>query len=121
MTIPLNGNGHRRRQLRKRVLAEETHCALCDTPVDKTLKNTPGGHGPKCPGPHCPGCQPHPMRAEVDEDIPRAQGGSPHQRNNCHLLHRKCNQFKGNRTLKQARALWQAKQQPHKITPSPIW
>jgi 5-methylcytosine-specific restriction endonuclease McrA len=102
-TGPANANGHRRRQLRTRVLAEETHCALCGHPVNKTLGMTPGAHGPRCPG-QCTGCVPDPQRAEVDEDIPRSRGGSPYDRNNCHLFHRECNRWKGTRTLTEALA-----------------
>ena len=101
---PLNSNGHRRRELRKRVLAEESTCALCDAPVDKTLNMTPGGHSKRCQDPTCTGCVPHPLRAEVDEDIPRARGGSPYDRNNVRLMHRECNRWKGTMTLAEARA-----------------
>ena len=98
-----NANGHRRRELTRRVKAEEHTCALCDLPVDKTLTMSPGEHGKKCPGGECSGCVPHPMRGEVDEDIPRARGGSPYARKNTHLMHRKCNQWKSTMTLTEAR------------------
>ncbi|QAB17473.1 endonuclease [Leucobacter muris] len=99
-----NANGHRRRELTKRVKAEETHCALCDKPVDKTLTYTSGEHGPKCSRLDCKGCIPHPMRGEVDEDLPRSRGGSPYDRKNCRLMHRDCNNWKGKRTIAEARA-----------------
>ncbi len=128
MTTPLhNANGHRRRELVKRVKAEESTCALCDTPVDKTLTMTPGGHGKKCPGPPCPGCQPHPLRGEVDEDIPRSRGGSPYERANTHLMHRLCNQRKGAMTLTEARNKLTGTPTPTtsdkrpKVSASPIW
>lgn len=118
----LNGNGHRRRELVKRVLAEETHCALCDDPVDKTLTMTPGKHGPNCTDPTCTGCVPHPMRPEVDEDIPRSRGGSPYNRTNTHLMHRRCNRWKGNMTLTEAKAKRQGRTPTTpKITASPNW
>ena len=101
---PTNANGHRRRQVRARVLAEEHLCALCDGMVDKTLGYQPGQHGARCTNPDCTGCIPHPMRAEVDEDIPRSRGGSPYQRSNCRLMHRRCNRWKGTMTLAEARA-----------------
>ena len=103
-TPPANANGHRRRQLRARVLAEETHCALCGTRVDKTLGMQRGIHGPRCPG-DCTGCVPDPQRAEVDEDLPRSRGGSPYERTNCRLMHRACNNAKGKLTI----AEWHAK------------
>jgi hypothetical protein len=98
-----NANGHRRRELVTRVWAEETNCALCNKPVNKTLKNTPGGHGKKCPGGTCKGCTPHPLRGVVDEDIPRIRGGSPYDRKNCHLMHHRCNRWKSTMTLTEAR------------------
>lgn len=118
-----NANGHRRRELVKRVKAEETHCALCDLPVDPALTTIPGEHGKTCPTTNCKGCIPHPLRGEVDEDLPRSRGGSPYDRSNCHLMHRKCNQYKGAMTLQEART------RLHSTTPdptprvlaSPIW
>ncbi len=101
---PRTRNGHRRRQLRARVLAEEDRCALCHRPVDKTLGMQPGMHGGKCRGGDCPGCVPHPARPEVDEDVPVSRGGSPYDRANCRLMHRACNQWKADRTLAEARA-----------------
>lgn len=95
---PRYANGHRRRQLRARVLASETQCALCGKTVDKTLGMQPGVHGPRCTTQACPGCVPHPMRAEVDEIVPVSQGGSPYERSNTQLAHRICNQRKGNGT-----------------------
>lgn len=91
-----NANGHRRRQVRARVLAEETDCHLCGKSVDQALTIAWGHHGPKCQGEGCPGCVPHPMRAEVDEIIPRSKGGNPLDRDNCRLSHRRCNRAKGN-------------------------
>lgn len=61
-----NRNGHRRRQLRARVLAEESYCALCGGWVDKSLSMVLGVHGPRC---STDGCVPHDMRGEVDEDV----------------------------------------------------
>lgn len=121
-----NANGHRRRELTKRVKAEETHCALCGEWVDKTITYTPGEHGPRCPGGLCPGCIPDPRRGEVDEDLPRSRGGSPYNRANCHLMHRACNQYKGDSTLaeaKQRRNTQQTSKQDSSrtITASPIW
>jgi 5-methylcytosine-specific restriction endonuclease McrA len=94
---PRQANGHRRRLLVARVRAEETHCAICGGPVDKTLTYDWGKHGPRCTG-NCRGCVPHPMRAEVDEIIPVSLGGSPYERANCRLTHRECNRRRGNGT-----------------------
>lgn len=125
MTELHNANGHRRRQLVARVRAEETTCALCDQLIDKTLRYIPGEHGKTCPTRDCPGCIPDPLSGEVDEDIPRARGGSPYERANCHLLHRKCNEFKGKLTLAEARAKIHGTQHPKPnarlVEASPIW
>ena len=91
MGNPRQANGHRRRQVRAAVLAEETHCGICGQWVDKTLGNMAGVHSTRCANPSCPGCVPHPMRAEVDEIIPVHRGGSPTERSNCRLSHRRCN------------------------------
>ena len=122
-----NANGARRRAVVARVKAEETRCALCDTPVDPSLKYTPGEHGKRCPTRDCTGCIPHPMRGEVDEDLPRSRGGSPYERANCHLMHRKCNQFKADMTLDEARAKLhgtdstQTAASSPRVVASPIW
>lgn len=77
-TNPRYANGSRRRQLRARILATETHCALCGDPVDRTIPT------------------PHPMSPEVDEIIPVSLGGDPLARSNTQLTHRICNIRKGN-------------------------
>lgn len=91
MANPRQANGHRRRQVRAAVLAEETNCGICGEWVDKTLGNMAGVHSTRCADPSCPGCVPHPMRAEVDEIVPVHRGGSPTERSNCRLAHRRCN------------------------------
>ena len=73
MGNPRRANGHRRDQVVRRVKAEESDCWLCGQPVDKTL------------GPYLPDSP------EVDEVIPVHLGGSPFDRSNCHLSHRRCN------------------------------
>lgn len=112
---PANANGHRRRELRARVLAEETRCALGGEIVDKTLGMMSGVHGPKCRGNGCTGCVPHPYRAEVDEDLPRARGGSPYDRDNTHLMCRYHNRLKGTRTIAEFKAL-ESQQAPKTVT-----
>jgi 5-methylcytosine-specific restriction endonuclease McrA len=74
---PRNANGHRRRQLRAKVLREEDDCWLCGLPVDKTLKT------------------PDPGSPEVDEIVPVSLGGDPLDRDNCRLAHRLCNIRRG--------------------------
>lgn len=95
---PRTANGAKRRRVRTQVLAEENICGIptdeggCGgQPVDKTLTMDWGKHGPRCKGAGCAGCVPHPMRAEVDEIVPVSAGGSPYERSNCRLSHRRCN------------------------------
>lgn len=76
---PRTANGHRRREIRKRVMARDEFCALCGGWVDKSLKT------------------PHPYSAEVDEIIPVSLGGSPYDITNVQLSHRICNQKKSNK------------------------
>lgn len=121
MTERHNANGHRRREVRARVLAEEHTCGLCDKPVDKSLGMVKNQHSQRCTDRLCTGCVPHRMRAEVDEDIPRSRGGSPYDRSNTHLLHRACNQWKKTQTLEEARARWARETTQHKVKASNIW
>lgn len=118
-----NENGHRRRELTRRVKQEEHACALCLQPVDKKLNYLADKHGPRCISADCSGCVPDPMRGEVDEDLPRSRGGSPYDRKNCHLMHRKCNKWKLQMTLAEARAKYalHGATTAEKPVPSQIW
>lgn len=73
-------NGARRRDIRAWLLHTQDTCALCGKRIDKSLKT------------------PHPMSAEVDEILPVSKGGSPIDRSNVQLVHRSCNQRKGDKT-----------------------
>lgn len=79
---PRYANGARRRAIRARLLATQNVCALCGRPIDKSLRT------------------PHPMSAEVDEIIPVSKGGDPLDIRNRQLVHRVCNQRKGNGSRK---------------------
>lgn len=97
-------NGHRRRELRARVLAAYDTCALCGHPVDKTLHH----HNPGAP--------------EVDEIIPVSRGGNPLLWSNVQLTHRLCNQRKSNNTNHTARATNTVRQRASTpIIASPDW
>ena len=84
---PHNRNGHRRRQLTARIKATATHCALCGQALRPDLK------------------WPHNYSTVIDEDIPRARGGSPYDPDNTNAMHNQCNRFKSTMTLAEARAL----------------
>jgi 5-methylcytosine-specific restriction endonuclease McrA len=68
-----------RSDLRKRVIATYDTCAICGREVDKTLYYL------------------DPLAPEVDEIIPVSRGGSPYDWDNLQLVHRICNQRKGNK------------------------
>lgn len=76
---PRKVNSSLRSTLRKRVLATYDTCAICGREVDKTL---PAGH---------------PLAPEVDEIVPVSRGGSPYDWDNLQLVHRICNERKGNK------------------------
>jgi len=87
MSTSRYGNGHRRRQLRQRHLATAArhtcpyeHCPWPNEPFDPTLD----ANDPKAP--------------EVDEIIPASLGGSVTSWANTRLMHRQCNQRRGNGT-----------------------
>ena len=70
-----------RNTLRKRVIATYDTCAICGREVDKTLHYL------------------DPLAPEVDEIIPVSRGGSPYDWDNLQLVHRVCNQRKGNKMV----------------------
>jgi 5-methylcytosine-specific restriction endonuclease McrA len=80
---PRRTNGHRRTQLRNRVLAHYTHCHICGQPVNKQLPYLDDWAG------------------EVDEVIPVSLGGNPYRWTNVRLAHRICNRTRGNRPVEQ--------------------
>lgn len=83
---PRYANGARRRAIRARLLATQDACALCGKAIDKSLRT------------------PHPMSAEVDEIVPVSRGGDPLDIRNCQLVHRVCNQRKGNGRVRRSAA-----------------
>lgn len=76
---PRKVNSSLRATLRKRVLATYDTCAICGREVDKTLPPN------------------HPLAPEVDEIVPVSRGGSPYDWDNLQLVHRVCNERKGNK------------------------
>lgn len=84
-TNTTNSNGHRRRQLTARIKATATHCALCGGPLNPDAT---------WPDPQC---------TVIDEDIPRAKGGSPLDPDNTNAMHNQCNRFKSTMTLQEAK------------------
>ena len=87
MTINRYANGHRRRTLRKQVLAEEEHCWICGRLVNKDLHHL------------------HPHSATLDEIVPVSKGGSPYERSNVRLACRRCNIKRGDGTRQRQRPI----------------
>ena len=86
-TKAANANGHRRRQLARRIKANATHCTLCQGPLNPDA------------------VWPADDYTVIDEDIPRSKGGSPLDPDNCTAMHNACNRFKSTMTLAEAREL----------------
>ena len=83
-------NFQARVKVRKRLLAMAPPiCPLCGKPIDYSLGTWVDPKDGKR--------KPHPMRAEVDEIVPVSKGGSPIDMENLQVVHRICNQRKGNR------------------------
>lgn len=78
---PRRANGHRRNELRRRVLARDEQCWICGLDIHKGL---PYGH-PEAP--------------EVDELIPVAHNGSPYDPNNCAATHSCCNRWRKTKSV----------------------
>lgn len=95
MSNPRNSNGAARRRLTARLRSEGRPCAVCGRPIDYSL---PAGH---------------PLSFEVDEDRPVSRWrefGYPSATAcaldwpNLAASHRCCNEWKGARTLAEARS-----------------
>ena len=63
---------------KKIILAEQSFCALCGRPVDKSLK------------------YPHPLSPSIDHIIPISMNGHPSDISNLQLTHLQCNKQKKN-------------------------
>lgn len=95
---PRVSNGHRYRELRRRVLAEEDRCGICGQPVDKTLR------------------VPDPMSPTLDHIRPVSFDGALYDRSNARLAHFRCNSRRGNGSSERAAA---AAQRPPVVTAYP--
>ncbi len=86
MSASRYANGGARRKVRAWLKAQGMPCHICGRAIDYTL---PAGH---------------PMSFEVDEIIPVSKGGSPIDRSNVAPAHRICNERRGNKPLRRAKA-----------------
>lgn len=83
---PRKANGNARRKLRSWLKAQGRPCWICqafglDGTIDYSLPAR------------------HPLSFEVDELVPVSKGGSPFDRNNVDAAHRRCNQWRGNKSV----------------------
>lgn len=90
-----SANGNARRKLRLWLKAQGRPCWICQAfglggEIDYSL---PAGH---------------PLSFEVDELIPVSKGGSPIDRGNVAAAHRRCNQWRGNKSVEQVLAMARA-------------
>lgn len=83
MGNPRRANGSRRDKVRATVRSWGRPCAICGQPIDYSLP----------PG--------HPDSFEVDEIVPVSKGGSPFDVGNCQPAHRRCNQWRGARSMRE--------------------
>ena len=86
MGNPRRANGTRRDAVRKWLRSQGRPCWICRAfgrpgHIDYSL---PAGH---------------PLSFEVDELVPVSKGGSPFDRANVDAAHRRCNQWRGNRSV----------------------
>lgn len=89
---PRNANGNARRKLRSWLKAQGRPCWICrafgrDGAIDYSLNHL------------------DPMAFEVDELVPVSRGGDPLDPLNVDAAHRRCNQWRGNKTVAQVRAI----------------
>lgn len=84
-TDPRRANGHRRNQLRARLLATTTVCEVCGEALNRAIP----------PG--------HPLAPEVDERVPIAAGGNPLDRGGTRLIHAQCNKAEWQRWRRRVR------------------
>ena len=103
-------NTNAREKLRRRLKAEHRDCWICRefgrvATIDYSL---PAGH---------------PMSFEVDELVPVSKGGSPLDYNNVDAAHRRCNQWRGNKSVATVRQIAHsgAPQVPVEGTTSRAW
>lgn len=83
---PRVGNGNARRKLRIWLKSQGRPCWICEAfgrpaEIDYSLPAN------------------HPWAFEVDELVPVSKGGSPIDRDNVDAAHRRCNQWRGNKSV----------------------
>lgn len=87
------------RQARALVLSTQTHCHICLYYVDPTVDRVMGKHRRNCRKEYCPGCEYHLLRGEADHIEAVAKGGHGTSHENLRLAHRRCNSWKGDKSM----------------------
>lgn len=92
MSDPRRSNGSRRNALRKWLASLGHPCWICRE------FGRPGIIDYSLP-PH------HPAAFEVDELVPVSKGGSPFDKANVEAAHRSCNEWRGDKSVEQVKAI----------------
>lgn len=92
MSNPRRANGAARDKVRARLRAERRVCWICRAFGRPAAINydLPAGH---------------PLCFEVDELVPVSKGGSPLEYDNLAATHRRCNEWRGNKSVQDVLAL----------------
>lgn len=93
---PRRANGTRRNKLRAWLKSQGRPCWICRAfglpgDIDYSL---PAGH---------------PLSFEVDELVPVSRGGNPYAHDNVDAAHRRCNQWRGNKSVSEVLAIAQGR------------
>ncbi len=96
------------KELRLRVIREETRCGLCGKPVDKTIPDRDPATGGQNPG-----------APTVDHKVPLKDGGAPLQRSNLRLAHRRCQNQQGATIANRRRSKRRTRRSRDRQTPRP--
>lgn len=106
--MPRGKNGNRRRKTVAWLRAQHRDCWICrefgrDPTIDYSL---PAGD---------------PMSFECDELLPVSRGGSPYDRENVDAAHRRCNQWRSNKSVAEVKAIAHRQRLRGAISTSKDW
>lgn len=106
-TNPRMSNGSARRKLVKRVKAEGRGCWICRAfgRPDAINYDLPPGH---------------PLSFELDELVPVSKGGSPYEYDNVDAAHRRCNAWRGAKSVAEVYSIARGGRAAQKPLPQPF-
>ena len=107
MSNPRYANGAARRKVRARLKAEGRGCWICRAfgRPDRIDYDLPPNH---------------PGAFEVDELVPVSKGGSPTDYGNLDATHRRCNEWRGSRSVQEVMAAARGQRQGKPFLPRPF-